>query len=495
MRGASLAHGSNEYLGGNTMKKFFALFLTILLILTMSACGVAESNSEMNYDMSSPPSGISGSSSPSKGGAAGAPAEGGTYGDAATDGGVSKGDHASGGAEYDMPAADADDYLVYEEAEEAAPDASFDMADADFDMEGDFTVKDDSGSKPPMAGLLTAGEWKDLDDIEFWTKLLNRNDWYKFMEERALFPNNINVVYVRDRDGAPCFNAKVELLGENGEVIYTARTDVSGHAYLFHSLTNNSELPVKVRVGAEEIALASDGVTSLTLASQGAEIKKLDLMFMIDTTGSMMDELRYLQAELEDVVLKVSEASGNTVSINVSVNFYRDRGDEYVVLPFEFTEDLEKVMSTLRAQSANGGGDYPEAVHTALKNAVGEHQWRGDAVKLMFLVLDAPPHAETEIQGINAELRETVIRAAQEGIRIIPVASSGVDTHTEFLMRSYAAMTGGTYVFLTNHSGIGGDHLEPTIGQYEVEALNACLVRVIGEYCGYATPNYVQTVD
>ena len=58
--------------------------------------------------------------------------------------------------------------------------------------------------------------------------------------------------------------------------------------------------------------------------------------------------------------------------------------------------------------------------------------------------------------------------------------SSGVDQPTEFLLRSLAIATGGTYTFLTNDSGIGGDHTEPTIGTFEVELLNDLLVRVIG---------------
>jgi hypothetical protein len=48
-------------------------------------------------------------------------------------------------------------------------------------------------------------------------------------------------------------------------------------------------------------------------------------------------------------------------------------------------------------------------------------------------------------------------------------------------------MTGGTYTFLTNHSGIGNDHLEPTIGDYEVEKLNDLMIRVIKEYCGISS--------
>jgi len=48
-------------------------------------------------------------------------------------------------------------------------------------------------------------------------------------------------------------------------------------------------------------------------------------------------------------------------------------------------------------------------------------------------------------------------------------------------MRSAALITGGTYVFLTNDSGIGNSHEMPAVGEFTVEYLNSCLVRVIGE--------------
>ena len=65
-------------------------------------------------------------------------------------------------------------------------------------------------------------------------------------------------------------------------------------------------------------------------------------------------------------------------------------------------------------------------------------------------------------------MRDNVAAAARRGIRILPVVSSGADTETEFLMRTAAAVTGGAYVFLTDDSGIGYSHLEPTIGDYDV---------------------------
>ncbi len=68
------------------------------------------------------------------------------------------------------------------------------------------------------------------------------------------------------------------------------------------------------------------------------------------------------------------------------------------------------------------------------------------------------------------------------GIRIVPVACSGTDKSTEFLLRSMALATNGTYTFLTNHSGVGNNHIEPTTDKYEVELLNNLLQRIIGQF-------------
>ena len=333
------------------------------------------------------------------------------------------------------------------------------------------------------AGMLTAGEWKDLDDIPFWTKLLNDNDWYQLLENRGLFANKIVQVKVTDGNGNPCFNVPVVLKDTDNKEIYKAVTDINGMAYLLYDLDNTKQEAKCVSIGGADYDIVKDGETAIAIDSATVGVKQLDLLFMIDTTGSMSDELTYLQAELRDVIRKIAE-SGAAFAINLSVNFYRDTGDEYVVRSFEFTNDIDKAISQLSEQRTAGGGDYAEAVHLALDDVVKNHQWREDSVKLCFMVLDAPPHTNTEIAGIDERMQTTVMSMAETGIRFISVASSGVDTETEFLLRSWAVMTGGTYTFLTNHSGIGNSHLEPTIGEYEVEKLNDLLVRVISEYCG-----------
>ena len=224
--------------------------------------------------------------------------------------------------------------------------------------------------------------------------------------------------------------------------------------------------------------LIDSSVITIDFSAKNTAEKKLDLMFTIDTTGSMGDEIIYLQKELEDVIRRV-QADCDNIPVRLSVNFYRDMEDDYVVRPYEFTSDINSALALLNKEYADGGGDYEEAVELALQSSVFDHSWDSDSIKLMFLVLDAPPH---NTQTIKESLIKSIQKASEMGIRIIPVASSGVDKDTEFLLRSFAMTTGGTYTFLTNDSGIGGDHIEPTIGEYQVEQLNDLLVRVIEEY-------------
>ena len=47
-----------------------------------------------------------------------------------------------------------------------------------------------------------------------------------------------------------------------------------------------------------------------------------------------------------------------------------------------------------------------------------------------------------------------------------------------------AQATNSTYTFLTNHSGVGNNHITPTIGNYQVEFLNNLMVRLITKYGG-----------
>mgnify|MGYP002524369986 CR=1 FL=1 len=338
---------------------------------------------------------------------------------------------------------------------------------------------------PPEAGLLTGGEWNDNDHWDFWEGLYYSNnygvDWSGYREEwRTGLDNRISVT-VKDSCGAPVSGAEVQGIG------YSAVTDSDGRAYLFckdsQLAGDPSDFEVTYDGGSQTFSEIVSGDSEFTFTLDGEAkpaAKTLDLMIMCDTTGSMGDELEYLKAELEDVVTRIKQENAN-IPVRISVNFYRDEGDEYVVREFPFTTDLDAAVRAISEQSADGGGDTPEAVHTALDSAVNSHDWDEDSIKVMFLVLDAPPHGDVQI--IDEVVKHTRT-AAEKGIRIVPVAASGVDKSCEYLLRSMAIMTGGTYTFLTDDSGIGFSHTEPTIGAYDVEKLNDMMVRIAGEYIG-----------
>jgi len=332
-------------------------------------------------------------------------------------------------------------------------------------------------------GLLTAGEWNDNKNHEFFLDLMQTNADFKVLESMWSYNLQNQVVVNVTDNGNPVNNARVELLDDNQNSIYSARTNNKGIAYLFVDLRNTKQQTaayVRASKATSETIEFDPAIKTydFSLTDQYAQ-PSLDLMFVIDTTGSMGDELDYLKAELEDIIGKVSRNNAN-IDIRLSINVYRDIGDEYVVRSTPFQPNIRNQVEFLRKQRAQGGGDWEEAVEQALADALEEHDWNDNATaKLMFLVLDAPPHNTNKIRNEMHRLTEL---SSDMGVRIIPIASTGIDKVTEFLLRSLAMATGGTYVFLTDHSGIGDPHLEPTIEDYEVELLNDLLVRVIDEY-------------
>lgn len=200
----------------------------------------------------------------------------------------------------------------------------------------------------------------------------------------------------------------------------------------------------------------------------------LDVALVIDTTGSMSDELAYLQAEFDAIAASIAAQYPNSEQ-RWALVVYRDNGDEYVTRSFDFGDGVSGFRERLEAQHADGGGDYPEASHAALA-AMNQLAWRSDpaTARLAFWVADAPHHAERA-----AEIAAAVDVAAAQDVHLYPVASSGVDELTEYSMRAAAQLTLGRYLFLTDDSGVGGEHKEPTIPCYFVTRLDDAILRMV----------------
>ena len=218
----------------------------------------------------------------------------------------------------------------------------------------------------------------------------------------------------------------------------------------------------------EEQQDARDAFTSRTARSA------LEIVLAIDTTGSMGDEIKYLQAEVAAIASHVAEAYPG-VPQRWALVAYRDEKDEYLVRSTDFTTSLEDFQTAVNQLRADGGGDIPEAPDAALE-AVEALSWGTgeDIARLVFVVADAPHHDH------NARRFTDAVRALQaRDVRVYPVSSSGSDELFEYSMRAAAQLTGGRYLFLTDDSGVGGAHKDPTIPCYWVTRLNYAMERVI----------------
>ena len=344
--------------------------------------------------------------------------------------------------------------------------------------------KDGQGGIQPQGGLVTAGEWNDLDNWDFYQKTLIKEPFKGFPDDWQMYTNHRIAVAITAKN-KPAANATVTLF-RNDTPIWTAKTDNLGRAELWvGAFQKEKELNtalLRLKVNEQWVSTATISETQVNRIALDEALPSptnlVQIAFMVDATGSMGDELEFLKMDLKKVINEVQKTN-TQLKISTATVFYRDEGDEYVVKHSPFTEDINQTTEFISQQRADGGGDFPEAVDKALVQ-LNQLQWQPEArTRIAFLVLDAPPHNKP---AVISSIQYSVKTAAASGIKLIPVVASGIDKTTEFLMRFIAMYTNGTYVFITDHSGIGNKHLEPSVGEYQVEKLSDLMVRLIKKY-------------
>jgi hypothetical protein len=339
----------------------------------------------------------------------------------------------------------------------------------------------------PQSGRLTAGSFDDNffpDAFRTFASKMGQSSASGGLTGK-LFGRRL-IVTVRGKDGSPLGNARVQIHGNEGGSAVELITRSDGRVVFVSSWDNvDGELTVTVTPpdGSAPVKQAVDRETArceVSLPAVAAPLpKNLDLLFLVDTTGSMGDELSYLNSEFKTMASTLATRFPN-VNQRYGLVVYRDRGDEYLTRSFPFTSSVDEFRRNLGAQKAEGGGDYPEAMEVGLEEAV-KMQWRtAETARVMFLVADAPPHAQDIGKAMAAA---DALR--KKGVAIYPLACSGYDAATELVMRSCAMLTGGQFLWLTDDSGVGEAHGEPHIPFYHVERQGRLMVRMVaGELSG-----------
>lgn len=337
------------------------------------------------------------------------------------------------------------------------------------------------------AGQLTAGEWKDLDNWTFWETLMKNEQFAQYQEHWGYHPQQRFSVKLSDEQGRALANVSIQLLNQSDEVIWESKSDNKGGAELWGNFFGAKDSDFKLRVQQDQYRETfaamnyTEGINALNLPLDCSASKDVDVVFVIDVTGSMGDELKYLKAEASDVIQRSEEELG--IKLRTGAVCYTDRSEKNTLRTVAFSENEKETIDFLQKQQLGSGGDYPEAVDLGLGHAINEMDWNEDAIaRIVFLVLDAPPH---HVKEEMKSLEKSIQLAAAKGIKVIPIASSGVNKETEFLLKFFTMATNGTYTFLTDHSGIGNSHIKPEAGDHNIETLNDMMVRLIGESSDY----------
>ncbi len=355
---------------------------------------------------------------------------------------------------------------------------------------GDGDIAPEPEIEPAEEIGLRAGS---VDDNEQWEAYLLylQEAQAAGIEYSPLYVEGRRIIQVVTPDGAPVLDALIVVVDQDGAEVAQVRTHADGSALFFAPALDGEPIDQQQAAPTYTAVIAKDGVEQQV--ELGAELVVrvemdvtptaapvlLDVQFLVDATGSMADEIERLKANMISVADQISSLPGEP-DVRFALTTYRDRGEEYVTRTVDFTGDVAAFTDELRGVVADGGGDEPEALNEGLQAALDETSWRRDAaVRLVFLVADAPPHLDYD----GPDYAPALVQAAAEGVKIFPVASSGANFQAELIFRQMAQYTSGRFVFLTyGADGVTpGDETQFNVDDYSVLSLDELIVKLVDD--------------
>jgi len=333
------------------------------------------------------------------------------------------------------------------------------------------------------------------------------NAFVAFIRDNAPMVNAREVPYrdrivfrVSDEQGASVPNARVRILAPDGSEAAREKTWADGTFDFYPAVQTDSSqgrtwtaeaiAPVGPRKIAEprvstSFKLDGPGTLNLILKAQRWTPSPipLDIVFVLDTTGSMGEEIERLKTTIEIIYDNLDLATPRP-KLRFGLVLYKDQGDQYVVRHYPLTENLNDFRKALSQASAAGGGDEPEDLESALETTVSDAMdWNPDGVRLAFIITDAPAQTYNGVFGYDSAVKS----AREKGIKIHSVGTGGLPLEGEYQLRQISQATRGRYIFLTY--GERGESDGGTIGavshhsgaNWNADKLEAVIIRFAKE--------------
>ncbi len=448
---------------------FMLAFLPLLLVVLLSCMGMGEAGGEYTAPFASKEEDFS------------PPA-----------GGESK---ASGGVKRESAAEASDESTWSEESE--APALAEALPSEKAGAAGATRSAAAAAGRPQVSGL-KAGFADDNKQFNYFVQFISEygpkvNHIPIPIEERI-------ILRVQDSEGKSIPNAEIRVYGSQGQELSQGLTFADGSFLLFPAAYGGEQsYSVEILYNQQRQSFSLDRFgrreVEVTFNMTRAPLSRvpLDLLFILDTTGSMGEEIQRLKTTIELINLNLSSLSTRP-RVRFGMVLYKDRGDEYLTEVVPFTEDVQAFQSALERVEASGGGDTPEDLQAALQEAM-TMSWNRGGVRLGFIITDAPPHLD---YGQSYTYARAAEEAKEKGIKVFSVGTGGLDLLGEVVLRQVAQYTSAKYIFLTygetgeSEGGAPGSVSHHTGANYQTDKLEAIIIRFAKEELSYISDQPIE---
>ncbi len=318
---------------------------------------------------------------------------------------------------------------------------------------------------------------------------------FSYVRHYPLQVNERIILRIKDSENKSVIGAKVKIF-DNGSLVSEASSYADGTILFFPRETGNaSRFTADISYKQTKKTIVIDTSSNKSVIEVQLDTRRsaftnvpLDVLFVLDTTGSMGEEIERLKTTID-----IINANLVSLSIKPKVRFglvlYKDRGDEeYITKIVPLSGNLDQFQNELDKVEADGGGDIPEDLQAALDDTMHKIQWASEGVLLSFIITDAPPQFvyEPSYTYVNA-----VQDARKKGIKMFTVGCGNLPPEGEYVLRQISQYTYAKYIFLTygesgeSQGGVAGSVSHHTGANFQTDKLETIIIKFAKEELAY----------
>ncbi len=166
-----------------------------------------------------------------------------------------------------------------------------------------------------------------------------------------------------------------------------------------------------------------------------------DTVFVIDSTGSMGDEIDQVRENVDELARTIASSSSNYRF--ALVDYKDDPADDSAYqarVDVPFTRSTSAFAAGVGALEAEGGGDTPESMYSGIMTALNL-PWRAGVRKTVIVIGDAPGKDPEPVTGYTlGQVTAKALSVDPAEVYTVPV---GVDSSTTDFMSAVSSATGG----------------------------------------------------